>query len=147
MMRNHRSKTAGFTLIELLIVVAVIALLTMIALPNYEKYVIRTKRSVGAAELLKLASRQEQYFIDNKTYADTLPKLGYSNSQINSQGDGVASGGIYELSIVSATTTTFDLMITPISTQQMKDLSNCGHLTINNLGQKGYRAGGTRCWG
>ena len=47
MMRNHRSKTAGFTLIELLIVVAVIALLTMIALPNYEKYVIRTKRSVG----------------------------------------------------------------------------------------------------
>lgn len=141
-----KSVERGFTLIELMVVVAIVAILAMIAMPYYEGYVIRSNRSVGAAELMKLASRQEQYFIDNKIYADSLAKLGYSQTQIDREGQQVSSGGIYSLSLDSGVEYSGEYMLKaqPIN-RQSKDASNCGTLTLNQLGQRGD-AGGSRCW-
>lgn len=44
-------KTQGFTLIELLIVVAIIAILASIAIPQYQDYISRTRATGAAAEL------------------------------------------------------------------------------------------------
>lgn len=136
----------GFTLIELMVVVAIVAILTMVALPFYEEYVIRSNRSVGAAELMKLASRQEQFFIDNKTYAVTLGSLGYINTRIDREGQQVATGGIYSLSLDSglgSSGSVYLLKAAPQGKVQVKD--DCGTLTLNHLGQRGDD-GGSRCW-
>ncbi|MFN0315290.1 MAG: type IV pilin protein [Burkholderiales bacterium] len=58
----------GFTLIEVLITVAVVALLTTIALPNYQDYVTRGKFSEAHSTLSSQGVRMEQYFQDNRTY-------------------------------------------------------------------------------
>lgn len=59
----------GFTLIELMIVVAIISILTAIALPSYTNYVVRGKIPEATAQLASMQVKMEQFFQDNHTYA------------------------------------------------------------------------------
>lgn len=58
----------GFTLIELLIVVAIIAILAAIAIPNFLAAQTRSKVSRARAEMQTLATALESYYIDNNVY-------------------------------------------------------------------------------
>jgi prepilin-type N-terminal cleavage/methylation domain-containing protein len=62
------SKLKGFTLIELLIVVAIIAILAAIAVPNFLEAQIRSKVSRIKADQRSVATALESYYVDNNTY-------------------------------------------------------------------------------
>ena len=59
----------GFNLIELMVVVAIVAILAAIALPNYTDYVTRGRITEALSGLGDARSKMEQYFQDNRTYA------------------------------------------------------------------------------
>ena len=59
----------GFTIIELMIAVAVIAVLTAIALPSYTDYVTRSKFAEAHAHLADLRVKMEQAYLDNRRYS------------------------------------------------------------------------------
>ena len=61
-------KLKGFTLIELLIVVAIIAILAAIAVPNFLEAQVRSKVSRVKADQRSLATGLESYFVDNNDY-------------------------------------------------------------------------------
>lgn len=61
-------KRAGFTLIELLIVVAIIAVLAAIAVPNFLEAQTRAKISRNKADMRACATGVETYHIDNNIY-------------------------------------------------------------------------------
>lgn len=63
------SKQSGFTLMELMITVAIIGILTAIALPAYTQYVVRANRSAAQSFMFSVANKQEQYMLDARTYA------------------------------------------------------------------------------
>ncbi|MBM3334189.1 prepilin-type N-terminal cleavage/methylation domain-containing protein [Candidatus Sumerlaeota bacterium] len=65
-------KESGFTLIELLIVVAIIAILAAIAVPNFLEAQVRAKASRARSDMRALTMAQEAYFTDwsSYTYAD-----------------------------------------------------------------------------
>jgi prepilin-type N-terminal cleavage/methylation domain-containing protein len=65
-MRHARSK--GFTLLELMIVVAIVAILTTIAYPNYRDYVIRGQLVDATQGLAAVRANMERYFQDNRSY-------------------------------------------------------------------------------
>ena len=60
----------GFTLIELMITVAIVAILSAIALPAYTEYILRGRLVDGRNALASLRARMEQYYQDNRTYQD-----------------------------------------------------------------------------
>jgi prepilin-type N-terminal cleavage/methylation domain-containing protein len=59
----------GFTLIELLIVVAIIAILAAIAIPNFLAAVVRTRVARTLAQFQTVATAEEAYCVDNNAYA------------------------------------------------------------------------------
>jgi prepilin-type N-terminal cleavage/methylation domain-containing protein len=61
-------RTNAFTLIELLIVVAIIAILAGIAIPNLLEAQIRSKVSRAKADMRTIATGLEAYHVDNGTY-------------------------------------------------------------------------------
>ena len=77
LLRRQRGHQRGFTLIELLITVVIIGILASIAYPAYTQYLIRGRRSAAEGEMMNIANMEQQYFLDNRSYAD-LTTLGYS---------------------------------------------------------------------
>jgi prepilin-type N-terminal cleavage/methylation domain-containing protein len=65
---NNPSVHRGFTLIELLIVVAIIAILAAIAVPNFLEAQTRAKVARCKADMRSLATAIETYHIDYSTY-------------------------------------------------------------------------------
>lgn len=65
----------GFTLIELLVVLAIVALLSALALPRYTQYVERNREAVLAANLRLTRDALEQFQADRGKYPDALEEL------------------------------------------------------------------------
>ncbi|NQU45119.1 prepilin-type N-terminal cleavage/methylation domain-containing protein [bacterium] len=73
---RNNSHTCGFTLIELLIVVAIIAILAAIALPNFLEAQVRAKISRAKADMRSIATAVETYLVDNNHYPRARPDGG-----------------------------------------------------------------------
>lgn len=58
----------GFTLVELMIVVAIVAILSAIAVPSYQNYVLRSQLAQAYATLGTQRVRMEQFYQDMRTY-------------------------------------------------------------------------------
>jgi type II secretion system protein G len=67
----------GFTLIELLIVVAIIAILAAIAVPNFLEAQTRSKVSRAKSDMRTLATGLEAYNVDTQKYPPEYLSLGY----------------------------------------------------------------------
>jgi len=63
-----RAPSAGFTLIELLISIAIVAILSALAVPSYTQHVRRGHLAEAAAALATFRIGLEQYYQDNRRY-------------------------------------------------------------------------------
>ncbi len=75
----------GFTLIELLIVVAIIAILAAIAVPNFLEAQMRAKVSRIKADQRSMVTAIESYMVDNNKCYPTNRATGQTREWINSR--------------------------------------------------------------
>lgn len=104
-------KLQGFTLIELLIVVAIIAILAAIAVPNFLEAQVRSKVSRVKSDHRSLATAIEAYYVDNNVYPAVSMTLAQSADSIVIPSSGTSRGRTFRL----RGTTQLSTVTTPVA--------------------------------
>jgi len=125
-----RKSNTGFTLIELMAVVVVVAVLTLIAYPAYQSFVVKANRAEAKSYLMDVAQMQQLYFNDSRTYADTAADLNATPPERVNKNYAV----VFDLTTTSPVAE-FTITATPKPGSVQADY-NDGDLSIDNTGEK-----------
>lgn len=143
-MRSPAPAAAGFSLLELLVAMAILAVLTSIALPTYAEYVARSRRFEARAGLLEAAHWMERFRTERGRYDDPAnagqPPAEFPWRQVPRAGE-----PHYAVSVV-ATAATYRITATAVRTMA-GDV--CRSLSIDETGMRGFTGPGSTeevCW-
>lgn len=141
-----QQKQKGFSLVELMIVVAIVGILSAIAIPSYQDSVRKSRRADATTKLTEIANLQLEYFIENRSYA-TVAQLGLSTTGCTSSNPAgaISDDGYYCITI--DTTNGYVLTATPTSKGGQNNDSSCATISYNSNDTQGSSGGGTNCWG
>ena len=103
-------KQSGFTLIELMVVVAIIGVLSAIAIPQYQNYVARAQVAEGCSLLGSGKMSVAEYYNENGTFPknNAEARLGAANTIIGKYVGSVTVGTAGKLTVAFNTTTAHD---------------------------------------
>ena len=133
-MKKMYKKAAGFTLMELMIAVAIIGILSAIAIPSYQDSVRKSRRSDAHAGLSSMALEQENFRMVNTAYASAF---GTASNDVKAP-----TSDYYTFTIESSSASAYSLKASAkAGTTQASD-TGCTALTINQTGTKAPAS----CW-
>jgi type IV pilus assembly protein PilE len=138
-----QEKAKGFSLMELLVVLAIIGILTAIAIPSYDAYLRRGTRVAAQSFMMQVSSKQAQYLLDARNYA--VGGTAVADLSLTVPTDVTP---FYDVAVENGTggnavavPPTFRVRLTPkAGTRQATD----GELILTNTGNK--TRGGTAGW-
>ena len=121
----------GFTLVELVCVLAIMALLSAMAMPVYQRAQNRSQRQLAKLALYKAAQWMEQAATAQGAFPGQLPDSIWRSAEMN-----------YRLQLNSQPLS-YQLTATPLGGQTTDP---CGALTLNQTGQRGADGNAADCW-
>lgn len=130
----------GFSLIELMIAMAIVAIVTAVALPSFQDTVRKSRRADAKAALLQVATNQEKYRANNTSYTTSLTNLGFAAAT-----NADSTDGYYTINVTAANATSFTATAAPkTGTAQAGD--SCTFILTQN-GPDISTATKKSCWG
>jgi type IV pilus assembly protein PilE len=134
--RPDFARMSGHTLIEMLLVLVILAILIGIVVPTYRDFVLKANRAVGRGVLLDVMARQEQYYINNKSYASSLEDLGFPATYYVDRlaADAGAAEAVYQIELLLQSSAYQGVRAIPQNSQQHD--TRCMILAISKRGLK-----------
>ena len=146
----------GFTLMELMVTVAIMGILSSIAIPSYQDSVKKSRRADVEAVLLGIANSMERHFTEKNNYCDVG---GGAGSAVTGCGTAALDTGapsvdytiptetasFYTVTISAATSSSYTLKAAPAGAQTG---DKCGDLTLKHTGEKNISTSVnlSECW-
>jgi type IV pilus assembly protein PilA len=90
-----RRTKIGFTLIELMIVVAIIGLLSAIAIPNFVSFQTLAKQSEAKTNLKALYTAQKSFYAEHDSYSSNGAEVGWAPEQHNRYAYDLGGPGVW----------------------------------------------------
>ncbi|OEE76107.1 type IV pilin protein [Vibrio genomosp. F6] len=117
MKHSNKKLQKGFTLIELMIVVAIIGVLSAVAIPAYKSYVTKSELASGATTVRNLLTNIDMYQQENGTYVGmTLADVGASQTMSGLGNLALPTAGL----TVSSAEATFTFDNSSVNTAEIK---------------------------
>ncbi len=126
----------GVTLIEVMVVVAIVGLLAAIAIPAYDNYITRSRRSEAFTALETVRAAQEMFRAEHGSYAGMGALAGCSQGM---------AGSDYQITVVAAAgpPPTFTVTAAPtVGGRQAGDFT----FTVDQNGAKTYNGTAANSW-
>lgn len=135
---------SGFTLVELMIAVAIVGILSSIAIPSYQDSVRKSRRADAKAALLGFSNAMERHFTETNSYCDAGGADGGDSCGDGASDFGTPPTSVFKPNIETATyynftiaddvtMSSYNLLATPIGAQAS---DKCGTLTLTYRGEK-----------
>lgn len=105
---------SGFTLIELMIVIAILGIVTALAIPAYNGYITGARMVEAKNNIAALKLAEEEFFLENNGYFSDLSNdnTNLANASGNLWEASSGDGGVNFTYTVSATSTSYSITAT-----------------------------------
>jgi type IV pilus assembly protein PilE len=135
-MTKRKTGNQGFTLMESLFVVVILAVLLTIALPTYQGFMNKSRRTDAMNSLLRMQVEQEKWRGSDTDYG-TLAEIWSGSDSLESY---------YTLAVTVNTAAAFTLTAAPrVGGPQEGD--DCGTFAVNQTGPLYTGYANADCWG
>jgi type IV pilus assembly protein PilE len=152
--RVPRSHGSGFTLVELLVTMVILSIIMAVAIPSYQSFIQKSRRTDAKSALLDLASLEERYFSVNNVYTNVPSNLGYSGALGFTVGSGyyqisqinVTAAVAPTTAIPGGTPASFSIVAIPAAGSPQASDTACTSFTVTSGGGQTSTGTGTTCW-
>ena len=131
-------KNNGFTLVEVIVAILIVAVISSLAIPSYQRYIRRSHRTDGIQTIVAISLAQSRYRSENPSYGD-----------ISAVWNGISTspGGYYNLAISNITPITYTITASAVGNQSLdtQGTTSCSTLTLTINGVNDTRTP-TACW-
>ncbi|WP_273431454.1 type IV pilin protein [Chitinibacter tainanensis] len=153
-------KAGGFTLIELMIVVVIIGILAAIAIPAYQDYVRKARRTDATTAMSRIQQAQEKWRANNSSYTVNLNSAGLNllpagatatTNTSQTSTNNLNGNGYYTINISSVSATGYVLTATAAGSQLAdtkckKLIMTISNGNINQTSTDSANVASSNCW-